>query len=485
MTSSLEKIIIYQLYLLQLENYDRRRFWHILWRQGWRAREMRQPLAWTMKMKSVAAVSGLLYLIAVLFVVYVSIFFAVSSLTLFIITIIAILAGWRVFGIWACGAVILLEPFDYALKRRLIKLARQKLRECPKLKIIGITGSYGKTTMKETVAALLSQHYKILKTEANKNTPLGIARIILSDLTPETEIFIVEMGAYRRGDIKNLCDIACPHISILTGINESHLERFGSMENTIAAKFEIIAGARQDAVILLNADDELVSKHYQDYVGNREVIFYSAYNDKRCDYRVIDRRFIPESLVQCADIMHKTDSVGAVKTPLLGEYIFGDIIAAIIIARQLKISTEEIRHGIASLQPILHRLQPIRGQNDILVIDDSYNGSAHGVEEAIRVLERFKNRRILFVTPGLVETGERARALHQRIGRRLAGVANLVVLIQNSVTSYIEQGLLAGGFAKDNILYFKTATEAHEEIQKLTKPGDVVLFQNDWPDNYI
>src|SRR3989339_39112 len=475
MKFSPHNIIIYQLYLLQLESYDLRRFWPSLWRQGLRAREMRKSLAWTIKMKSIAAVSTLLYVIAILFIIYISLLFNPSGIVFTFIALAAILLGWCLFGVWACGAVIALQPLDYVLKRRIIKAARQKMKQHPQVKIIGIAGSYGKTTMKEIIATILSQHYQVLKTEANKNTPLGIAQVILEKLTPEVQIFIVEMGAYQRGDIKDLCSVACPHISILTGINESHLERFGNMENTIAAKFEIITGARTEAAVLLNADDELISKHYQDYVQDKQVSFYSAYNDKRCDYRVIDRRFIPETLVQCADIMHKIDSLGAVKTPLLGEYIFGDIIAAIIVARQLQMPTEEIRHGIAALQPIPHRLQPIRGQNDILVIDDSYNGSAHGVEEAIRVLERFKNRRILFVTPGLVETGERARSLHCHIGKRLARAVNLVILIQNSVTPYIAQGLLDAGFAKDNILYFKTALEAHREIQKLTKKNDVVL----------
>ena len=474
-------IITNQLYLLQLENYNLPRYWRLFWRRGFLIRERRQALVWTNKLRAIFALSMIIYIYAMAMA---AIGAPALALPFWLTVGVAVVAGWLLFGTWAILATLLLAPFDYLVKQRVIRAATRAVREHPKLKVIAITGSYGKTTMKEVVAAALSERFIVIKTDENKNTPLGVARLILEKLTPQTEILLLEMGAYRRGEIAQLCAIARPHISILTGINESHLERFGSLAATIAAKFEIVTCARDQATVILNADDERVSKHYHDYTGGRNVLFYSAYNDKRCPYHVANKRFAYDDLTQHADITRVEDTVGSVKTSFLGEYIFGDIIAARMVARELRVSAEDFRRGIAKLKPIAHRLQPIAGQNGILVIDDSYNGSAHGVEEAIRVLERFKDRRKLYVTPGLVETGDQARALHERIGKRLARVADVVILINNSVTHYIVQGLLANGFAKKDIIFFPTAVEAHREMQKITKPGDVVLFQNDWPDNY-
>ena len=479
------KIIENHLYLLQLENYDLKRFGRVFWQLGFKVLPMRQSLAWTEKLKAILIVALLIQFVfsALIFVLAQTITFSIS-ISIVIFLIILLLSSW-LFGIWAAAATAILLPLDLFLKKRVIKQAKDKLNKHKNLKIIGVTGSYGKTTMKEVVAAVLSQKYNVLKTKENKNTPLGIAHLILAELTDDIEMLVVEMGAYQKGDIKNLCALTPPDVSILTGINESHLERFGSMENTIAAKFEIVKYASDKAKIILNADNDLVMKYYQDYVGDKKTVFYSAYNHKFCDYRVIDRQFLVDLLCQRADIMHKNDSVGSIKISFLGEYIFGDVIAAIMVAREFHISTEMIRHALMELKPIDHRLKPIKGENNILVIDDSYNGSIDGVEEAIRVLAHFKNRRKIYITPGLVETGDESHGIHYRIGKRLSKACDLVVLIKNSVTSYIEKGLLDSGFAKENILFFENANEAHQKIQELTKSGDVVLFQNDWPDNYV
>jgi len=480
------QIIKYQLYLLQLENYSLQRFQTLFWRRLiLPAAPMRQNLAWTAKLKIIAVLATIIQLIIFLFIV--ALMFAhFSTPVVVVVSAVLFYITSALFGLWAMAAVLIVLPADYLLKQYIISQAKKKLKQHKKLIIVGITGSYGKTTLKEFISEVLSTQYKVLKTEGNKNTPLGIANVILDQLSFDTEVFIIEMGAYQKGDIKQICEIASPDISILTGINESHLERFGTIQNTIATKFEIVQCARPQARVILNSDNDLVLKYYQDYIkSDQKVAFYSAYNNKLCDYRVIDKQFLSDSICQTADIMHKSNSVGTIKTMFLGEYVFGDIIAAIMVARILGVSLENIRHGITNLKPINHRLQPIRGQNDILVIDDSYNGSFNGVEEAIFTLSHFKNRRKIYVTPGLVEAAHEARQLHYHIGKILAKTADLVVLIKNSVTIYIEQGLLEAGFAKDNIIFFKNATEAHKKIQELTKPGDIVLFQNDWPDNYM
>jgi len=335
--------------------------------------------------------------------------------------------------------------------------------------------------MKETVAEILSQKYKVLKTEENKNTPLGISQLILEKLDNNIDILIVEMGAYQKGDIKTLCDITKPNFSILTGINESHLERFGSIKNTVLAKFEIVVNAVKDAKIILNADNNLIKENYKKYLNKKETFFYSSENNKLSKYQISNKNFFMDG----SGIAFDLGNFSNLKISILGEYMLGTTMAGVILAEELGLTKEEIKQGIKNIKPIKHRLQLIKGNNNILVIDDSYNGNTDGVREAIKVLAKFKDKRRIYVTPGLVETGDKNKELHYNIGKQLSSVANVVILIKNSATPFIEQGLLENNFIKENIIFFNSAPEAHQNIQNITKSGDVILFQNDWPENYI
>jgi len=487
-------IIKYQIYLLQLENYNLKRFWKVFFRKAWSAGRMRQELVWTNKLKIVFSLALIIQLaLLILSFLGITIIFNGFLVNIFFIILIIYLTSC-LFGLWLSIAVFVISPLDYILKQAIIKKAKAKIKQQKNLKIIGITGSYGKTTMKEVIAEILSQKYKVLKTNENKNTPLGISRLIVEELNDEIDILIVEMGAYEKGDIKKLCNITQPDIAVLTGINESHLARFGNIENTIATKFEIVANAKEDAKIILNTDDIKVVENYEEQIRSnpsqsygwvgKKVFFYSGENNSKCEYKIANKQFLPEGEGQRADILNSKQDIGNIKTPFLGEYIFSDIIAGIIVARELNLDIEQIRHGISRIKPIEHRLQKVNSDNGAVVIDDSYNGNPDGVREAIKVLAKFKNKRKIYITPGLVEAGEKTGEIHHNIGRQLSGVADKVILIRNSVTPKIEDGLLENGFDKKNIIWFDSATEMHEGIKGVVERGDVVLFQNDWTDNY-
>ncbi len=469
--------IKYQLYLLQLENYNLPRFSKIFWRKF---KTQRNKIDWTAKLKTIFLIAFLIQFILAItggWMMYLS-----QSLTVAIITAVIILYLLSLyFGICLILATIILWPLDYILKQKIINKAKTKIKQYPELKIVGITGSYGKTTMKETVAEILSQKYKVLKTEENKNTPLGISQLILEKLDNNIDILIVEMGAYQKGDIKTLCDITKPNFSILTGINESHLERFGSIKNTVLAKFEIVVNAVKDAKIILNADNNLIKENYKKYLNKKETFFYSSENNKLSKYQISNKNFFMDG----SGIAFDLGNFSNLKISILGEYMLGTTMAGVILAEELGLTKEEIKQGIKNIKPIKHRLQLIKGNNNILVIDDSYNGNTDGVREAIKVLAKFKDKRRIYVTPGLVETGDKNKELHYNIGKQLSSVANVVILIKNSATPFIEQGLLENNFIKENIIFFNSAPEAHQNIQNITKSGDVILFQNDWPENYI
>lgn len=472
--------ILYQLYLLQLEEYHPALFMRTL--QKWNGEaptEWRKSLVWTPKLLIVFILSLTLHIVpmVILGIRLHPIFFVVFLLF--------ILTNYRFYYYYLYTGVILLQPLDTWLKQVVIRQAKEKLKEYPHLKIIGIAGSFGKTTFKEMLAAILSQKYTVVKTPENINTPLGIARLIQEKVNDTTQILIAEMGEYYPGDIKAICELVPPDIAVITGINEAHLEKMGSMNMTIATIFEAAQYAKENATIIMNADSEHIKDHYKRYVTHRNVLFYTKNMNELSDYSVKNCKVHEDASGTSFTINHNEKSIGKFKTPILGSYIAGDTVGCIQIAQLLDLPDDAIRKGVEALKPIPHRLKPILNRNtNILVIDDSYNGNPDGVEEALRTLSAFTSRRKVYVTPGLVEGGKRAEEIHYTIGKRLSDVVDIVVLIKNSVTLYIEKGLRENGFKEENIIWFPNAPEAHRSLTNILKSGDVVLFQNDWPDNY-
>lgn len=472
------QIVKYQAYLLQLENYELLRFWHLLYKKGF------LPPALPLRKKIVITKK----LLAVIFLAEVLIFAVLAWLGGYLfrqvlenkvaVAIICLVGFWLLQAlvfVFLSLAVILLWPLDFLIKRLLVFRARNKISSFPELKIIGIAGSYGKTTMKEILSAVLSAKYKVAATPESVNTPVGIARWILKEIDSTVEVVVIEMGEHYRGDVEEICAIAKPGIAVATGINEAHLERMKNLENVTDTIFEIVSASKAGALVLINADDQRVMQNYKKYVWPDHKVVSFKSDD------LSNRNFNAETLQWAAEV----ENLGQIKINLLGEYALGDVSAAIRIAKSLGMGNEEIKKGVEKIQPVEHRLQPIKSAGDVLVIDDAYNGNSAGVREAIKVLSRFKDRRKIFITPGLVETGKKADEVHRKIGQELANVADLVILTKNSVTPFIEAGLKSAGYSPEKITWFDTAQIAHENLKNILKPKDVILFQNDWGDQYI
>lgn len=476
---------LYHIYLLQLENYNLWRFTAAAIRDFFSSpTKLRNPITWTKKLIGVTALAVLLSLAFVIAVGFlVGPLLSPPSVMGWGVVVILFLILYMAFFLPLAVATVVTLPVDLVLRAVIYARAQQKLAHLDNFTIIAITGSYGKTTMKQTLASLLSGASNVVATKESHNTPVAIARSVLNDITNETDIFIVEMGAYGRGDIAELCSITPPDISILTGINEAHLERFGSLENTIQAKFEIVTAA-PGASVILNADDETVRENYKDFTGDRSVQFYSRRNHEASDYTVYDQRFHEDGTGVSFRLKRDEEALGYVKVSHLGEYIIGNVVAGLCVADVLDISAEKIVKNTHRITPAEHRLQPIqRSRENILVIDDSYNGNPAGAHAAIDVLEKFITRRTVYVTPGLVEMGNRSEAVHKEIGEHLAAVVDVVVLVETSVTDWIKKGLEKAAFAGE-LHTFSSPQEMHAGISNLLHTGDVLLFQNDWPENY-
>ncbi len=514
------KFIKYQLYLLQLENYELGRYFKLLWAKGFwpkKNQEQRKELVWTKKAMALMLMAVALHLFIILLSGFVALNSSKTLDSFFTALILSAIIVLPFYFILFSVALLILKPLDSLVKKQIAAKAKSKIHDLEsKIKIIGIAGSYGKTTMKEVLAEVLGARFKVQATPESVNTPVGIARWILSKVNDSTEVIIVEMGEHYKNDIKEICEIVKPDIAVVTGINESHLERMKDMDTVTSTVFEIVSNSKQKAMVVLNADDKRVMENYKKFVWPDHGV--QEFRISNFEFRMFD----VEKLVWKV----KGDDIGGSEVNLLGEYALGDVDAAVKIGKSLGMSNEEIKKGIANIKPVEHRLQPIKSGSNVLVIDDSYNGNPEGVKEAIKVLSHFTNRRKIIITPGLVEMGKSSAEVHRTIGKELIGVADIVILIKNSVTGFIAEGLSttpsrqggtpllsqegnpaapqgtqdnrgasppniggvpskAGGGSIPKIIWFNSALEAHAELKNILKPGDVVLFQNDWGDQYI
>jgi UDP-N-acetylmuramoyl-tripeptide--D-alanyl-D-alanine ligase len=452
----------FHLLLLQLEEYDLNRFFiSIINTKGIPPdRPFRKPLKLTLKILMITFMSVVLMTIHIPF----TLLFFPNILLIIPIIIVELYFGFIFISL---GSSLLL-PFDLLIKQLIIFLAKNKIRSLKKLKIIGISGSYGKTGMKDIVSTILAEKYQIVKTPESVNTPLGISQVILKNLNRETDFFVVEMGEYYPRDIENICRIARPDIGIITGVNEAHFERLKSIDAAVETIFELARFMKSNGILFLNEKDNYVKNSYKKFLRNQTVYLYK--NREKTTFN--------ENL---PGYVYKN-----IPLKILGEFNFDKIDAAVFLSKKLFLTGKEIEAGLKKIKTPDHRLQPFLNlQNNLLIIDDSYNGNPNGVEEAVKTLALFKNRRKIFITPGLVETGEKTREIHKRIGKILNDVVDLTILVKNSVTPYIAEGLSKSGFEKEKILWFPSMFEVQKKLSSLVKPGDVVLFQNDWPDNYV
>ncbi|MFZ2310076.1 MAG: Mur ligase family protein [Patescibacteria group bacterium] len=449
------------IYILQSESYNLRRFLSFVYSNyKWWKLEQRQAIDWTAKAKLIYVVSlvFLLLFIIILFLVW-------SFWSLLLWPIIYILLPIIISILF-----LIVWPLDYLVKFLLISRAKKILKNYQGLEVIGITGSYGKTSMKEILFAILSSKFKVIETPDNVNTDLGVARFIINNRTELAEVnfFIVEMGAYQRGDIAKICDLVNPDYSILTGINESHLERFGSLDNTILAKFELAEYTKKLSV--LNFNDENVLNNHNRFKINEMVGLDNSV--------VSDTRELPNFAGLSFVFNNQTFT-----TKLLAKHNIDLIIMALTLTKRLGVSDSEAVSALVKLDYIQHRLQPIfNNLSQVLVIDDSYNGNFQGFVSGLEVLSRATGRKLV-ITPGLVELGISTEKRHRQIANLyIEYKIELVLLIKNSSTKFIIDEFQKKGFT--NYQVYMSTQEAHNSLKDVLKAGDTIIFQNDWPDNY-
>ncbi|MBR1824510.1 MAG: UDP-N-acetylmuramoyl-tripeptide--D-alanyl-D-alanine ligase [Ruminococcus sp.] len=373
---------------------------------------------------------------------------------------------------------IINKPIETSINNWYINDAKRILGECPSLHKVGITGSYGKTSMKFYLDELLNSKYNTLKTPESFNTPMGVTITIRNYLKPTHEYFICEMGARRVHEIKELCDIAEPHDGIITSVGPQHLETFGSIENVLNTKFELAdCVKKKGGKIYLNGDNELIRKKTPEYEG---AILYGLQEGNH--YRATDI-----SVSSRGTEFTVTTPEGETKrfsTKLLGEHNVQNILGAIAYAHGTGIALDKLTLPVKRIQAVPHRLQLLDQGGGITFIDDAYNSNPSGCRAALAVLELFDACRIL-VTPGMVELGAKQEELNFEFGQEAAKSCDYIILVGKEQTKPIYNGIKDAGYDMDNVYVADGLNDALKQVHAhQTSQKKVVLLENDLPDNY-
>ena len=380
----------------------------------------------------------------------------------------------------------IIVPFSCLLANPIEKLIYNSYKHRAKREIakhqdmikIGITGSYGKTSTKQFLAKLLESKYKVVATPSSYNTPMGISKTVFADIKDDTQVFIAEMGAKQVGDIKELCDMVNPNYAIITGVCEQHLETFGSLENIIKTKSELYQSLDKDDICIFDISNENTKKMYDACALKNKIAVGGDSKFLRAENIVASQDGIE------FDIVYNGKSYPA-KTKILGEHNVQDILLGVALALKLGVKIKTIQNVILQLEPIEHRLELKKLANDIIMIDDSFNSNIIGTAAALKTLALFEdaNRKII-VTPGLVELGDKEAIENIELGRNIAKICDVAILVNKNQSENIKKGLLEEGFNPENIIYKETLFDVTNFFKTFLKSGDVILMENDLPDNY-
>ena len=384
-------------------------------------------------------------------------------------------------------ANFLIYPLERTINGAYLLSAKKRIKTFQP-KVIGITGSYGKTSTKYILHQILSEKFNTLMTPDSYNTPMGICKVIRGELTAEHEIFIVEMGAYKRGDIRELCNLASPQIGILTAVGPQHLERFKSIENIAKTKYELIESLPPGGLAVFNCDNEicagLADKREHDGNPVRRYAtepFPVASASERAELTATNIQHTDEGL---AFTIHTSVGPAEIRTQLLGRHNVSNILAATAVAIECGMPLEEIRVAIANVAPVPHRLQLTSSEGSVTIIDDSFNANPVGAKAALEVLTEIQGGKKVLVTPGMVELGEREYEENKRLGEHAADVCDMVILVGPRRTTPILDGLKAAQYPNQQIIVALNLEEVKQHLATQVQAGDVVLFENDLPDNY-
>jgi UDP-N-acetylmuramoyl-tripeptide--D-alanyl-D-alanine ligase len=372
----------------------------------------------------------------------------------------------------------LLGPVQRAVNARYARRARRKLASVKPV-VVGITGSYGKTSTKFAVGRLLGPEPDVLVTPGSYNTTMGVVRAVNELLEPRHRFFVVEMGARQRGDIAEIGRLVGHEVAVLTAIGVAHLESFGSRDAIKKGKLEIVDTLRRGGVAVVNSDDPTI-RGLRDELAGVEVVRYGLEREGRPDVTATDVQ-VTRAGTEMTIADRRTGDTLRARTRLLGRHSIGHVLAGVAVALHVGRDLASLGDAIAGLAPVDHRLQLIEAPGGVTVIDDAFNSNPDGAAAALEVLGSMPARQRIVVTPGIVELGDLQREANEALGRHAAAVADVLIVVAKLNREAILAGA-AGGKAR--VMTVGSLDEATKELAGLVGSGDVVLFENDLPDQY-
>ena len=359
-------------------------------------------------------------------------------------------------------------------KKKMLKKAKIKLEKIKPI-VIGITGSYGKTTTKDFIAHLLSQKYPTAKTTGNKNTSIGIAQEIIKNLKHNSKFFVVEMGAYRRGEINTLTKIVHPQIGIITGIEPQHLALFGSLEEIKKTKFELIESLPAKGIAIFNFANSYCRQMARQAKKLKSKLRILSYGTQAKVIAITTRGITFE--------IKKDKTKQRVSVPVAGVHLVENLSAAILIARIFDVSWAQIKQGCQTITTPQKTMQVYQLKNGATIIDDSYNTNPQGFQAALNYLSLFNKKKKIIFTPGIIELGKSSSKIHQKIGQLMAQTVDEIILTNQEFADDIKKGL--GKEAVKFKIIERSKKQQNQFLKLINNPNSVILWEGRVPQNLI
>lgn len=434
----------------------------------------KKPLVLTPRMTRLAVTLTLIYMAAALTGINMGYAYGILLPDIIIMSLIFILADIFI-PFFVLMAASLMSPVEHFIQERFKSMARNKLARMKDLRVIAITGSYGKTSTKFILKTLLGERFNVCFTPGSFNTPMGICKVINNDLQASHQILILEMGARHPGNIRELCEIARPDVAVVTNVGKAHLETFGSVLNIGRTKAELVEGLRPGGTAILNTDDKIVAS-----MNSRKDIEYIPAGLETGIFSVSDIRYGSDG---CSFTITDPDGATAtVTTPLLGKHNIGNLVQGFAVARYFGMRTDTIALTASQIEPVEHRLE-LKKQGDVILIDDAFNSNPVGARNAVEVLSQFSGGRRIIVTPGMVELGDDEYAENKGFGRHIGNSGiELVLLVGKERSAPIIDGLNETGYPENQIMVFERFFDARAWLDQHHQSGDIILYENDLPD---
>lgn len=428
-----------------------------------------KPLIYTMRVKRQVVIFNTLLLTSMLLLSLTN-----DSLSVFSYAVLIFIIATFIYPIMIVVAFISI-PIEKYIQRKFIDLAKKRLMSMPNLIKIGITGSYGKTSSKHILNDVLCDSFYTLMTPASYNTPMGITITIREHLSRLHEVFIIEMGADKVGEISYLMNMNHPKYGIVTSIGPQHLNTFKTLDNIIHEKMQMIERLPSDGVGFLNMDDENIANYK--VKNDCRLVTYAIDND--ADFRAVNIQYTTSGSV--FDVVCPLGTF-TFKTKLLGTHNIYNILCSIALACELKVEMSKIQYAVTNLQFVKHRLE-LKKQGDLTIIDNAFNSNPKSAKMSLEVLSRMDGYRIV-CTPGMIELGSMQKKLNYEFGTQMKDTTDFVILVGKQQTQPIYAGLKDIGYDMERVVVCDTVSEAFNVVYQMDKENKILLLENDLPDAF-